>query len=265
MSLNNWIKEREQRGVTTFSFQEVRCLFSECSESVLKTNINRLTVSKRIQNVYKGFYVIIPTQYQLKGMVPPSYYVNELMAYLGKPYYVGLLSAAAIYGASHQRAMKTQIVTIGPRTRTSNKNALLDWNYRQQIPGELLEVRNAEMGQIKYSSAELTAVDIIQFASNIGGYQRATTVLAELVDVIDVAKMERVLQYTTTATMQRLGYLLEFVLLVQDKADLLYQIMKKGNGYFNAVLMSPEHPVANDTESNRWRINMNINIEIDEL
>ena len=265
MSLNDWIKEQEQRGVTTFSFQQIRCVFQERSEKTLKTDINRLTLSKRIQNVYKGFYVIIPTQYQLKGVVPPSYYINELMEYLGKPYYVGLLSAAAIYGASHQRAMMTQIVTTGPRPRTSNKNTLLNWNYRQQIPNELIESRNAEMGRIYYSSAELTAVDIIQFATNIGGYQRATTVLAELIDIIDMSKMEKVIPYTTTTAMQRLGYLLEFILYEQDKADKLYNILKRQNGYFNAVLMSPEHPVSDDSESNRWRVNMNIDIEIDEL
>jgi predicted transcriptional regulator of viral defense system len=213
----------------------------------------------------KVFYVIIPTQYQLKGVVPPIYYINELMEYLGKPYYVGLLSAAAIYGASHQRAMITQIVTIGPRPRTSNKNKLLDWNYRQQIPIELIESRNAEMGRINYSSAELTAVDIIQFASNIGGYQRATTVLAELVDVIDMSKIGSVLPYTTTTAMQRLGYLLEFILFEQDKSDILYNILKKRNRYFNAVLMSSEHPALDDAESNRWRVNMNIDIEVDEL
>ena len=266
MSLNDWIKERELRGVTTFSFQQVRDEFSERSEKTLKTDINRLTLSKRIQNVYRGFYVIIPTQYQLKGVVPPSYYINELMEHLGKPYYVGLLSAAAIYGASHQRAMKTQVVTIGPRSRTSNKNTLLDWNYRQQIPSELIESRNAEMGRINYSSAELTAVDIIQFASNIGGYQRVATVLAELVDILDISKMKTVLPYTTTTTMQRFGYLLECVLYEQDKADQLYSIMKKKqSGYFNAVLMSSDHPASDTPERNRWRVNMNIDIEIDEL
>ena len=265
MSLNDWIKEQEQRGITSFSYQLIRCVFRDRSEKALKTDINRLTSSKRILNVYKGFYVIIPVQYQLKGVVPPSYYINELMEYLGKPYYVGLLSAAAVHGASHQRAMITQIVTIGPRSRTSTKNTLLDWNYRQQIPGELIESRNAEMGRINYSSAELTAVDIIQFASNIGGYQRAATVLAELVDIIDMSRMERVLPYTTAATMQRLGYLLEFVLFEQDKADRLYDIVKRQSGYFNAVLMSSDRLPSDDAESNRWRVNMNIDIEIDEL
>lgn len=265
MSLSNWIKELEKRGITTFSVEQARGMFPDRSEKVLKTDINRLVSSKRIQFVYKGFYVIIPTQYQLKGIVPPNYYIDELMAYLGRPYYVGLLSAATIYGAAHQRAMVTQIVTTGPRSRISNKNALLDWNYRQQIPSELIESRNAEMGKINYSSAELTAVDIIQFASNIGGYQRAATVLAELVERIDISKIEKILPYTTTTTIQRLGYILEFVLFEQDKADMLYAMQKKHNSYFNATLMSSGHKASGNAEKNRWRINMNIDIEIDEL
>lgn len=265
MSLNDWIYEQEKRGITTFSFQQIRRLFQEHSEKALKTDVNRLILSKRIENVYRGFYVIIPTQYKLKGVVPPTYYINELMEYIGKPYYVGLLSAAAIYGASHQRAMLTQIVTTGPRSRISKNNTLINWNYRKQIPSELIETRNAEMGRINYSSAELTAVDIIQFASKIGGYQRATTVLAELVDIIDISKMESILPYTTTSTMQRLGFLLEYILLEQDKADILYNILKKKNGYLDDILMSSGHPASDNTESNRWRVNMNIEIEIDEL
>ena len=265
MSINDWIKNKEQKGVTTFSVEQIRSVFVNSSDKVLKTNLSRLVSSKRIQFVYRGFYVIIPTQYQLKGVVPPSYYINELMLYLNKPYYVGLLSAAAIYGASHQRAMITQVVTIGPRAKISKKNTLLNWNYRQQIPMKLIESRNAEMGIIKYSSPELTAVDIVQFASNIGGYQRAATVLAELIDSVDISKMKDVMPYTSIATMQRLGYLLEFILLQQDKADLIYDIVKGNNNYFNAILMSTDHPKLEETESNRWRVNMNIDIEIDEL
>ena len=43
----------------------------------------------------------------------------------------------------------------------------------------------------------------------------------------------------------------------------MYQLER--NGYFNSVLMNPEHPMLEKNESNRWRINMNIEIEIDEL
>ena len=161
--------------------------------------------------------------------------------------------------------MITQIVTTGPRTRASNRNSLLDWNYRQHIPEELIETRNGEMGRICYSSAELTVADLIQFASHVGGYQRAATVIAELVDTIDINKMRTVLHYTTATTMQRLGYMLDNILFEKDMADSLYGILKERAGYFNAVTMSPGHPASSSPESNRWRVDMNIDIEIDDL
>ena len=213
--------------------------------------------------VHRGFYVIVPVQYRLKGVVPPPYYINELMSYLRKPYYVGLLSAAAVYGAGHQRAMETQVVTIAPRSRTS-RNKLISWNYRQQIPSHLLVTRNAEMGIIKYSNPELTAVDLVQFATNIGGYGRAATVLAELMETVDVSKLVDIVPHTTTAALQRMGYLLENVLFEQKKADTLYNMLRESGAALKSVPLSTEQPLT-PAKRNRWRVNPNINIEIDEL
>ncbi len=98
-----------------FSIDDVRKDFIETSNKVLHTSINRMIKAKRISDVYKGYYVIIPPQYVLKGVVPPSYYIHNMMRYVDKPYYVALLSAAEMYGASHQRAMQTQVMTVPPR------------------------------------------------------------------------------------------------------------------------------------------------------
>lgn len=264
MSLNDWIQGQAVRGKISFSVEEARGVFSCRSEESLKTELRRLTSSNRIQQVYKGFYVIVPVQYQLKAVVPPTYYINELMTYLQKPYYVGLLSAAAIHGAAHQRVMATQVVTIAPRSRVSG-NPLLDWNYRQRIPSELLMTKNAEMGTIKYSNPELTAVDLVQFATNIGGYQRVATVLAELVDEVNIGKMEAVLPYTTTASLQRFGFLLEEVLLEQEKANRLYLLLRKNKPFFNDAPLSTAHSANDHPKRNRWRVDKNIDIEIDDL
>ena len=185
------------------------------------------------------------------------------MAYLKKPYYVGLLSAAAVYGAAHQRAMETQVVTIAPRSRTS-RNKLISWNYRQQIPLHLLVTRNAEMGIIKYSNPELTAIDLVQFATNIGGYGRAATVLTELMEVVEIHKIIDVVPYTTTPALQRMGYLLESVLFEQEKADTFYNMLRESKAALKSVPLSTEQPSI-PAERNRWRVNPNINIEIDEL
>lgn len=64
----------------------------------LLNSLYRLTIKKRIVSVYKVFYVIIPPQYAAKGIVPPMYYISQLMEYLDKPYYISLLNAAELHG-----------------------------------------------------------------------------------------------------------------------------------------------------------------------
>jgi len=264
MTVSSYIREREIRGQVTFTLEEVKEATGLSARSVV-TALQRQVAHGRIAIPYRGFYVIVPPQYALKGVVPPTYYIHELMKAVGKPYYLCLLSAAAFHGAGHQRAMQTQVMTVSPRIKPSGMNKQLDWSYRQQIPSELLLSRNTEMGIVLYSNAELTAVDLVQFAGHVGGFQRAATVLSELIDAMDISRIEQVFPYTSTATLQRLGYLLEFVLEEKDKADELYGLLKAACSNMKKVLLSNSEMVNNDAESNRWHVNGNIEIEIDEL
>ena len=264
MNISSWIHSREIRGLATFSVANAKEAFAERSLRGINTELSRQVSRGRVQSVYRGFYVIVPVQYQLKGVVPPAYYIDSLMEYVGKPYYVGLLSAAALHGASHQRTMLTQVVTVSPRIKDSGKNALLDWNYRQTIPEAFVMKKNAEIGTLRYSGPELTAIDLVQFASHVGGYQRAATVLAEFADSVDVGKISGLVPFTTIATVQRLGYLLEYVLSRREQADALYQILKL-QGTWNSILLSNDHVRRDGAPANRWHVNGNIDIEVDDL
>lgn len=264
MNISDWIHSREIRGRATFSIADVKDAFAERPSKSLNTELSRQVSRGRVQSVYRGFYVIVPVQYQLKGVIPPAYYLNDLMDYVGKPYYVGLLSAAAMHGATHQRAMKTQVMTVLPRIKASGKNSLLDWSYRQQIPEAFVMKKNAEIGTLRYSGPELTAVDLVQFASHVGGYQRVATVLAELMDSVDMGKVGELLPFTTVATIQRFGYLLEYVLSRQNQADVLFQVLKT-QGSWNSILLSNDRDRRVGAPANRWHVNGNIDIEVDDL
>ena len=264
MNISEWIHSREIRGKSTFSVADVKDAFAERPSKNINTELSRQVSRGRVQSVYRGFYVIVPVQYQLKGVIPPAYYVDGLMEYVGKPYYLGLLSAASMHGATHQRAMKTQVMTVVPRIKESGKNSLLDWNYRQEIPEAFVMKKNAEIGTLRYSGPELTAVDLGQFASHVGGYQRVATVLAELMDSVDMEKMGELLRFTTVATIQRFGYLLEYVLSRQDQADALFQVLKT-QGSWNSILLCNDHDRRAGAPANRWHVNGNIDIEVDDL
>lgn len=264
MTISQYIREREIRGQVTFTIEDVRGAV-KLSDNSVSNELQRMVARGRIQIPYRGFYVIMPPQYALKGIIPPTYYIHQLMQAVGKPYYVCLLSAASLHGAAHQRAMQTQVMTVAPRLKPSKMNMLLDWNYRQCIPSELLIKTNTEMGVMLYSGTELTAVDLVQFASHVGGYQRATTVLAELVESMNMGRMKGVIPYTTTTTIQRLGYLLEFVLEEKQMADKLHLLLKESTPKWKSIMMSNTNERNDACEGNRWHVNMNIEIEIDEL
>jgi F0F1-type ATP synthase gamma subunit len=73
---------------------EVRRQFDQSDEAIKKA-LQRLKKKKEIALIRNEFYVIITPEYRSKGILPPSLFVADLMKFLGKDYYVGLLNAAA--------------------------------------------------------------------------------------------------------------------------------------------------------------------------
>ncbi len=117
MTIRSWIHDKAIHGYSTFSVDEVKKEFAALSPGHIQTELNVLAKNSIISAVYRGFYVIVPTHYMLRGVVPPLYYVDQLMNYLGKPYYVSLLSAAELLGAAHQRPQTLSITTRLPQPR----------------------------------------------------------------------------------------------------------------------------------------------------
>ena len=82
MTVREWIREKEINGTSTFSVEELRSCFIASSEQVIKNELYRLKMQGKILSVYKGFYVIVPIQYAAKRIVPPIYYIEQLMSFL---------------------------------------------------------------------------------------------------------------------------------------------------------------------------------------
>lgn len=267
MTIKEWIRNREITASPHFSVAEIQRVFVETSEQLIKNELYRLSTKGVITSVYKGFYVIIPVQYAAKGIVPPFYYIDQLMTYINKPYYVSLLNAAEILGVSHQSPQRFSAMTVPPRTQVSSvKNKILTWVYRESIPERFLLAKNSETGTIRYSNAELTAVDLVQYSQYIGGLSRAATVLAELVELTDFrGKIEELLDFTTIATLQRLGYILEEVLEESEQADIIYSEL---NALVKRLTFKPlSSRIKNEKcEKNyKWKIEINTEIEIDDV
>lgn len=267
LSLSEWIRKLEINGINTFSFEEVLENFSNTSKQTLFNSLYRQSMKKRIVSVYKGFYVIIPPQYAAKGVVTPMYYIDQLMSYIGKPYYIGLLNAAELHGAAHQRPQQFSVITTYPSANVSKiKNNILEWVYRKTIPAKFLQQKNSETGTIRYSSPELTAIDLVQYEQHIGGLSRAATVLAELTEQTDFSKITKeFLDVTTVSTIQRLGFILENIIEETEQADILFEQLRNYGKRLNYIPLSSRSTYNNISKDYRWKIHINTELEIDVL
>ena len=116
------------------------------------------------------------------------------------------------------------------------------------------------------ADAELTALDIIAEEKKIGGLSRATEVLIELAENMkfDDSKLP-MLEYFTSAVIQRLGYLLDYI-DETNLANALYELLLKRCKTFRKVPLKQSIPVNKDMSVNEhWKIIENYELEIDDI
>jgi predicted transcriptional regulator of viral defense system len=252
----------------TFSRQEVVTNFPLLSEQAIRNALNRLATKNSIVSVWKGFYVIVSLKYALRKMLPPELYIDDLMKFLNRPYYVGLLNAAAFYGAAHQQPQQFSVLSILPALRdTTKKDIRINFVVtRKDIPRGWLKPFKTETGSVQVSSPELTAADLITYQKEVGGLNRAATVLGELAESLNFAKLSNdFFEYVPNSTIQRLGYLLEYPLEKKNLANTLYEKAQTFNCKFQQIPLKYCNKTENCEVDTKWKIIINEQIEIDEL
>ena len=146
----------------------------------LKFGLFRLCKKGRLRLIRRGFYVIVPLEYRSSGILPPLLFIHELMNFIGKPYYVGLLSAASLYGAAHQQPQELQVITKSPERTVLVERARIHFFMKSQIENTTLTQVKGDTGYIHVSTPEDTAFDLVRYSRQLGGLNQIATVLMEL-------------------------------------------------------------------------------------
>lgn len=263
--LEDFIAEVQSNGKLYFNLDELKGRYNAKYETAIKFSLNKLFKKGKIVSVYKGFYVIIPPEYKHRKILPPELFIDALFKYLGRPYYTGLLSAAVLHGASHQQAMESYVLINKPPIRATKVEGLkINYIVKSVMPRFGIEKKKTDAGYINISTAELTAIDLVEYQNRVGGLNRVATVLYELSDSINQSMLSEVLKNDISlSTLQRLGYILEIVLEKKDLADVIkgFLIKKK---IFRVPLKTDEKKEGYSVHTG-WKVIENYKIETDFL
>lgn len=260
--LEDFINELRSNGRYAFSLQEVRNQFDQ-SDQAIKKALQRLKKKKEIALIRNEFYVVITPEYRSKGILPPSLFISELMKFLEKDYYIGLLNAASYYGAAHQQPQSFSVITMKPSLRNiNNDNLKINFYIKKEWSKDDIIQKKVDTGYINVSSPELTALDLVCYFDHAGGLNRIATVLEELCESIDATKLLDISKrYSPITAIQRLGFLLEEILDMRDLSDPIKEHLKTVK-YF-PILLRPQKEKTEMITGNDWKVVQNIEIETD--
>jgi predicted transcriptional regulator of viral defense system len=171
----------------------------------------RLQHRRHLLNPRQDFYVVVPPQFASWGAPPPPWYIDALMRHIGEPYYVGLLKAAELHGATHQAVMEFQVVTAKRLPKIKAGRNLIVFYYRKSMAAVAAgtEDRKTDTGTMRVSGPALTALDLLRYPRAAGGLDNVATVLADLTEKIDGNQLAALSAHAERPVVQRLGYLLD--------------------------------------------------------
>lgn len=261
--LEEYLRILQANGKLFFSMSDLQNEFPGYSLNALQLNLKRLSRKERIRFIMKGFYVIIPPEYSQKKILPPELFLDSLFKYLKRPYYLGLLSAAALHGASHQQAMESYVFINKPPIRPTRVEGIkINYVVKSSFPESGLEKRKTSAGYLNISGPELTAIDLVEYHQRVGGLNRASTILYELSESMKPAKLNEVLQNNISlSAIQRLGYILDVILNRQEVSFVIKKYLSRKKIF--RVPLKPGIKKEGFPVNPDWKIIENYKIETD--
>ncbi len=258
---SDFIRTVRSNGRYAFTIDELVNVIPKPIRNIRK-DLDRLKEKGEIVNIRRGFYTILPPEYQNMGVIPVDFYIDELMKYISKIYYVGLYSAAMYHGAAHQQPQEFYVIAQSPKPRKiKSDDFLINFSEKKNFPLYGIEEKKTETGYFKISNKELTFLDLIYFEQSIGGYSRIVTILEELTESLNLIKMRDVVKNDfPISTFQRAGFIAENILNNNKLAAIFETKLAKLKP--KTVLLKSSGQQVGDKDD-KWKVLINIQINSD--
>lgn len=258
--LKHWIDALQASGRYSFLRSEA-IRDSGLTPNAVSRALRQATRDARIVRIKEYMYVIVPLEYRAAGAPPPSWFIHNLMTAMELPYYVGLLSAAALHGASHQQPQVFQVMTDRSARPIQVGRVKIQFLASKYVSRAAVKEIKTPTGLMRVATPETTVVDLVRFSKAAGNLDHVAALIAELAPSLDSKRLiASVHAVNDIPNAQRLGYILD---RVHQRAisNTLYawlkprvqrtQLLRTGRSSNSAV------------EDHRWRLFINTPLEVE--
>jgi predicted transcriptional regulator of viral defense system len=258
--LQHWVDERQAHGQYAFLRREA-VEESGLSAEAVKMGLQRLMGRGRIARAKEYFFVIVPLEYAAAGGPPASWFIDDLMAAMQRPYYVGLLTAAGLYGASHHAPQEFQVIADRPvRPITVGRVKIRFFTSRSICAAGVTTIKTPT-GSMRVSTPETSALDLVRFAKSVGGLDHAAAVIGELAAQLDPKKVVTAAKAAgDIPSAQRLGFILDRVGARQIAEPLRQWIDRQSP---RPVPLRTNGPREKGEEDSRWHVVVDRPLEVE--
>lgn len=218
----------EKEAKSVFKIEDARRILKSSPASI-KNILYRLRNKKRIEEIERGKYLLIPARSGIEGKwaETPFLIAPELV----QPYYIGFWSALNYWGMTEQVPNVTYITTTKRKKRKELRYGPINFEFitlsKKRFFGMVQE--KIEDRTFNVSSREKTVVDCLLYPQYCGGIDE---VIKGIWEIQSELSFEKVFDYSkkvgVDVVTRRIGYILELLGIKTEIADKIAKTNPKG-------------------------------------
>lgn len=284
LTIRKWIQSLEEKGIYSFSMQELKEVFPLLKEKTILNTLGTLKKQGKLLPLWNGIYSIVrfvdignaTDNKAIREEGKPYFYIETLMQHLKREYYVALLSAVEVHLSPKEalQANEITVITSLPPLRDSFRG---QGKIRYFVKKDIKNLREIGVKRktlpfsikertLRVASLELTAVDLLLYEKEIGGIQKAVEVIQRIKNHLSWQELPtEVILSTPVSIFQRLGYVLSFIKEEELAERLKERVLSTGKKFRRTLLKTDVPEKGGEPFCPIWKIVVNISLQNDTL
>ena len=284
LTIRKWIQSLEEKGIYSFSMQELKEVFPLLKEKTILNTLGTLKKQEKLLPLWNGIYSIVrfmdignaTDNKAIREEGKPYFYIETLMQHLKREYYVALLSAVEVHLSPKEalQANEITVITSLPPLRDSFRG---QGKIRYFVKKDIKNLREIGVKRktlpfsikertLRVASLELTAVDLLLYEKEIGGIQKAVEVIQRIKKHLSWQELPTEVIFSTPVSIfQRLGYVLSFIKEEELAERLKERVLSTGKKFRRTLLKTDVPEKGGEPFCPIWKIVVNISLQNDTL